>query len=189
MEAFFVSTLVVAIGEVGDKTQLLSLLLAARFRRPIPIILGIFCATIANHAIAGAAGTWVRSAMDPEVLRWILGVSFFAIALWAVVPDKMEQEPQPAGRYGAFLEALRWQAAAGSLIRPDEKVDQMLAAKYDALIAVVGGGTLGMLCADVPAVLLGNALPLAMPLKAVRLAAAVLFGALGAAVLLGFGSL
>ena len=106
MEAFFVSTLVVAIGEVGDKTQLLSLLLAARFRRPIPIILGIFCATIANHAIAGAAGTWVRSAMDPEVLRWILGVSFFAIVLWAVVPDKMEQEPQPAGRYGAFLVTL-----------------------------------------------------------------------------------
>ncbi len=187
MEAFFVSTLVVAVGEVGDKTQLLSLLLAARFRRPIPIILGIFCATIANHAIAGAAGAWVRSAVDPELLRWILGVSFFAIALWALVPDKMEREPQPAGRYGAFLVTL----IAFFLAEIGDKTQvatMMLAAKYDALVAVVGGSTLGMLCADVPAVLLGNALPLAISFKAVRLAAAVLFGALGAAVLLGFGS-
>jgi len=187
MEAFFVSTLVVAVGEVGDKTQLLSLLLAARFRRPIPIILGIFCATMANHAIAGAAGAWVRSAVDPELLRWVLGVSFFAIALWALVPDKMEREPQPAGRYGAFLVTL----IAFFLAEIGDKTQvatMMLAAKYDALVAVVGGSTLGMLCADVPAVLLGNALPLAISFKAVRLAAAVLFGALGAAVLLGFGS-
>ncbi len=188
MEAFFVSTLVVAVGEVGDKTQLLSLLLAARFRRPIPIILGIFCATMANHAIAGAAGAWVRSAVDPELLRWVLGVSFFAIALWALVPDKMEREPQPAGRYGAFLVTL----IAFFLAEIGDKTQvatMMLAAKYDALVAVVGGSTLGMLCADVPAVLLGSALPLAISFKAVRLAAAVLFGALGAAVLLGFGSL
>ena len=90
MEAFFISTLIVAVGEIGDKTQLLSLLLAARFQRPIPIILGIFCATVTNHAIAGAVGVWVHSVVSPALLRWGLGISFLAIAVWALVPDKME---------------------------------------------------------------------------------------------------
>jgi|SRR5438445_206972 len=183
MEALFVSTLVVAVGELGDKTQLLALLLAARFRRPVPIILGIACATVANHAIAGVAGAWVRSALGPELLRWLLGASFFAIALWALVPDKLEQEAQPAGRYGAFLVTL----VAFFFAEMGDKTQlatAMLAAKYGALVQVVAGSTLGMLCADVPAVLLGNAVR-SLPFKAVRCAAAVLFAALGAAVLLG----
>ncbi len=188
MEALFVSTLVVAIGEIGDKTQLLSLLLAARFRRPLPIILGIFCATLANHSIAATAGAWVRSAMDPELLRWVLGISFMAIAAWALVPDRIDGDPAPAGRYGVFLLTL----TAFFLAEIGDKTQLatvMLAAKYDAIIAVVAGSTLGMLCADVPAVLVGNAAPLGIPFKAVRWVAAGLFGALGAAALLGFGSL
>ena len=183
MEAFFVSTLAVAIGEIGDKTQLLALFLAARYRRPVPIIVGIACATVANHALAGAAGAWLRSAIDPQWLRWLLGLSFFAIALWTLVPDKLEQDPRPAGRYGAFLVTL----IAFFFAEMGDKTQiatAMLAAKYDALVTVVAGTTLGMLCADLPAVLLGNAVR-SLPFRAVRLSAAALFVALGAAVLLG----
>jgi Ca2+/H+ antiporter, TMEM165/GDT1 family len=187
MEALFVSTLVVAVGEIGDKTQLLALLLAARFRRPVSIVMGIACATVVNHVIAAAAGTWARRAIDPELLRWSLGLSFFAIALWALVPDKLEQEAQPAGRYGVFVVTLIafFFAEIGD---KTQLATAMLAAKYDALVNVVGGSTLGMLCADVPAVLLGNAVR-SVPFRAVRRAAAALFVALGAAVLLGFEAL
>ena len=185
MEAFFISTLVVAVSEIGDKTQLLALLLAARFQRPVPIILGILCATIVNHAIAGAVGEWVRSAVSPELLRWGLGISFLAIAAWALVPDKIEKDPTPQGRYGVFLVTL----IAFFLAEIGDKTQLatvMLAAKYHALVAVVGGTTLGMLLADAPAVLLGNAASKTIPFKAVRLLAAGLFGVLGAAAILGF---
>jgi putative Ca2+/H+ antiporter (TMEM165/GDT1 family) len=186
MEAFIISMLVVAVGEIGDKTQLLALLLAARFRRPVPIILGILCATITNHAIAGAIGQWVHGAVSPTVLRWGLGISFMAIAVWALVPDKMEKDQVLHGRYGVFCITL----IAFFLAEIGDKTQIatiVLAAKYNALVAVVSGTTLGMLLADVPAVLLGHAASRAIPFKAVRLAAAGLFGALGLVVMLGMG--
>jgi putative Ca2+/H+ antiporter (TMEM165/GDT1 family) len=183
MEALFVSTIVVAVGEVGDKTQLLALVLAARFQRPLPIITGIACATVVNHAIAGLAGSWGRSTLTPEVARWVLGLSFFAMAAWALVPDKLEAGAHPAGRYGAFFVTL----VAFFFAEIGDKTQlatAMLAAKYGSIAQVVGGSTLGMLCADVPAVLLGNAVR-SLPLKPVRLSAALLFVALGSLVLLG----
>ena len=185
MEAFLVSTLSVAIGELGDKTQLLALVLAARFRRPVAVILGILCATIANHACAGFAGAWLRGILSVELLRWLVGVSFLAVAAWSLVPDRMDDDQAPAEGGSAFLVT----AAAFFFAEFGDKTQVatlMLAARYDNLIAVVCGTTLGMLCADAPAVALGTALPFALPLRAVRLAAAALFGALGAAALLGF---
>jgi putative Ca2+/H+ antiporter (TMEM165/GDT1 family) len=186
MEAFLVSTLAVAIGELGDKTQLLALVLAARFRRPIAVILGILCATIANHACAGLAGAWLRGILTAEILRWLVGVSFLAIAAWALVPDRMEEERAPAQGRSAFLVTL----VAFFFAEFGDKTQVatlMLAARYENLVAVVAGSTLGMLCADAPAVALGTALPFAIPFRAVRLTASALFGALGAAALLGFG--
>ena len=184
MDAFVMSALVVAISEIGDKTQLLSLFLAARFRRPLPIILGIGCATILNHGIAGAVGTWLHDALSPELLRWMLAASFLAIAGWTMLPDKLENETPPAERYGVFVVTL----IAFFLAEIGDKTQiatTVLAAKHDALIAVVGGSTLGMLCVDVPSVLVGSALPAAMPLRALRFAGAGLFGALAAASLFG----
>lgn len=184
MEAFFVSALLVAISEIGDKTQLLSLILAARFRRPVPIILGILTATLANHALAGLVGEWVRGAVSPQVLRWALGVSFLAIAAWALVPDKLDDDPSPKGRYGVFLVTV----LAFFLAEMGDKTQVatvMLAAKYHALVSVVAGTTLGMMVADVPAVLLGKASSPKLPFKLVRIIAAGLFALLGIAALLG----
>jgi len=185
MEAFLVSTVSVAIGELGDKTQLLALVLAARFRRPVAVILGILCATIANHACAGFAGAWLRGILSVELLRWLVGVSFLAVAAWSLVPDRMDDDQAPAVGRSAFLVT----AAAFFFAEFGDKTQiatLMLAARYDDLVAVISGTTLGMLCADAPAVALGTALPFAIPLRAVRLAASALFGALGAAALLGF---
>jgi Ca2+/H+ antiporter, TMEM165/GDT1 family len=185
LEAFLVSTLVVAIGEIGDKTQLLALLLAARFRRPIPIIAGIFTATLFNHALAGVLGGWIRSAVDPELLRWVLGISFLAIAAWALIPDKIEdKESQPLGRYGVFAVT----CVAFFLAEIGDKTQLAtvaLAARFANLLAVVAGTTAGMLLADVPAVLLGGKASLKIPLKAIRYIAAALFAAIGIAVLAG----
>jgi len=185
MEAFLISTLAVAVGEIGDKTQLLALVLAARFRRPIAVILGILCATIANHACAGFAGAWLRGILSVELLRWLVGVSFLAVAAWSLVPDRMDDDQAPAEGRGAFLVT----AAAFFFAEFGDKTQVatlMLAARYDNLVAVVSGTTLGMLCADAPAVALGTALPFAIPFRAVRLAASALFAALGAAALFGF---
>ena len=186
MEAFLVSAAVVAIGEIGDKTQLLALLLAARFRRPLPLIAGIFAATLLNHAIAGALGGWIRSALGPEVLRWGLGISFLAIAAWALKPDKLDDAPPEAvGRYGVF--ALTFVAFFLAEIGDKTQLATVaLAARFDSLVAVVAGTTAGMLIADVPAVLLGSKASLKIPLKAVRYVAAALFAAVGVAVLAGF---
>jgi len=184
MEAFVVSTLVVAVSEIGDKTQLLSLFLAARFRRPVPMILAIAVATVLNHGIAAAVGTWVQHAIGAGALRGFLGVSFLAIAVWALIPDTMDEQPAPLGGYGVFVVTL----VAFFLAEMGDKTQiatAVLAAKHDGMIEIVGGTTLGMLCADVPAVLFGAALPSAIPLRAVRIAGAVLFAALGAATLLG----
>ena len=186
MEAFFVTTAVVAISEIGDKTQLLSFMLAARYRRPLPIVLGIVSATVANHALAAATGVWLRGAIDPAVLRWVLGLSFLAIAAWTLVPDEAGEERPAAERYGVFLVTL----VAFFLAEMGDKTQVstlVLAAKYDAVLTVVAASTLGMLCADVPAVFLAAAMPRAIPLKTVRFAAAVVFAVLGVAALAGFG--
>ena len=186
MEAFFVSTLAITIGEIGDKTQLLALLLAARFKRPIPIVLGIFCATIANHALAAWLGQWVATHLSPEVLRWALGLSFLAIAAWTLKPDEMEDSKIDYGKYGVFAITLItfFLAEIGD---KTQLATMALAAKYDDIVMVVAGSTLGMMIADVPAVFLGKIAAPNFPFKWVRWGAAVIFAVLGCAVLLGFG--
>ena len=186
MDAFLVSTLVVAVGEIGDKTQLLSLLLAARFRRPWPIIAAILCATVLNHGLAGAAGAWVSRTIDPQWLRALLGLSFLGIAAWTLKPDALDDEPTAGTRYGVF--AVTFVAFFLAEIGDKTQLATVaLAAKYPDLLAVVGGTTLGMLLADVPAVLLGDRFAGRLPLKAIRYVACALFAALGIAVLAGLG--
>jgi putative Ca2+/H+ antiporter (TMEM165/GDT1 family) len=185
MEAFLVSTGVVALAEIGDKTQLLAFLLAARFKRPVPIIAGILVATIFNHALAGAAGTWLISLVNPTALRWILGLSFLAMAAWTLVPDTLEESTsKTAGRYGVFATTL----LAFFLAEMGDKTQiatVAMAAKYAAPVAVVAGTTLGMLIANVPAVFLGEHLLKRVPMKFVHRVAAVLFALLGLATILG----
>jgi len=187
MEALVISTLVVALGEIGDKTQLLSLLLAVRFQRPVPIMLGILSATLANHLLAGFVGEWVRSAISPDVLLLVLSGSFLALAAWTLVPDTMDDHRAPQSHYGALLVTL----LTFFLAEMGDKTQVaivMLAAKYHALEMVVAGTTLGMMIADVPAVLVGKVAAPKIPFKMVRIVAAVLFALLGMGVLLGLGS-
>ena len=185
MDAFFVSTLVVAVGEIGDKTQLLALVLAARFRKPVPIILGILFATLLNHGLAGVVGGMIRDALSPETLRWILGLSFIAIALWALKPDTLDDEPSNHTAYGIF--ALTFVTFFLAEIGDKTQLATVaLAAKYTSLPMVVAGTTLGMLIADVPAVFLGEKAAPKLPMKAIRMVAAGLFALMGLAVLLGF---
>ena len=183
MEALLVSTGVVAIGEIGDKTQLLSLVLAARFRRPWPIVAGIFVATLANHALAGWLGNWVRGVVPADLLRWLLAASFFAVALWALKPDTLDDERAPeAGRWGVFGVTV----VAFFLAEMGDKTQVatvMLAAKFDELAAVVVGTTLGMLIANVPVVFAGKLAADRIPFKAIRIVAAAIFAAIGAWVL------
>ena len=178
MEAFVVSLVVVAVGEIGDKTQLLALLLAARFRKPLPIILGILVATLVNHALAGIVGAWVRQVVPPEYLRWMLVASFFAVALWALRPDKLEAAAAPASRFGVFaVTALTFFIA--EIGDKTQIATVVLAARFDNLIAVVAGTTVGMLIADVPVVFVGNAAATRIPFKLVRYVSAGLFAVLG----------
>jgi Ca2+/H+ antiporter, TMEM165/GDT1 family len=187
LEAFLVSTGVVALGEMGDKTQLLALLLAARFHRPLPIIAGIFVATVLNHTFAGALGAWLTSVLDPQWMRWLLGGSFIAVALWMLVPDRHDDAPSAAhGRLGVFGVT----TVAFFLAEMGDKTQiatVMLAARFDALAAVVLGTTLGMMIANVPAVLLGDKVIKWVPIRWVHLAAALVFAGLGVAVLAGVG--
>jgi len=184
MDAFLVSTLVVAVGEIGDKTQLLALLLAARFRRPLPIILGIFFATILNHGLAGVVGEMIRAALSPELLRWLLGLSFIGIALWALKPDTLDDEPRAQSGYGVF--ALTFITFFFAEMGDKTQLATVaLAAKYPDLLQVVAGTTLGMLIADVPAVILGEKAAPKLPLKAIRIVAACIFALLGVLVLFG----
>lgn len=185
MDAFLVSTLVVAVGEIGDKTQLLALLLAARFRRPVPIILGIFFATVLNHTLAGLLGEFIRTAISPEVLRWLLGLSFIGIALWALMPDTLDSEPTSNSVYGIF--ALTFVTFFLAEIGDKTQLATVaLAARYSDLVQVVAGTTLGMLIADIPAVLLGEKAAPKLPLKLIRVVAATIFAVLGLLILSGF---
>lgn len=186
MEAFLISTGIVALAEIGDKTQLLAFILAAKFRKPIPIVLGILIATIANHAFAGAIGAWVTSLMTPETLRWVLGVSFIAMAIWTLIPDKFEEEDAKLARYGVFGTTL----IAFFLAEMGDKTQVAtvaLVAQYHAFYSVVAGTTLGMMIANVPAVLLGDRIAQRMPVRVVHAIAAAIFAILGIATLLGAG--
>lgn len=185
MEAFLLSTSVVALAEIGDKTQLLAFVLAAKFRRPLPIILGILVATIANHALAGLLGAWITSVLGPDILRWVLGASFLAMALWVLVPDKIDQDEARFARYGVFASTV----VVFFLAEMGDKTQiatVVLAAQYSQVTAVVAGTTLGMMLANVPAVYLGQGVADRISMRAVHTVAAAIFAALGAAILLGF---
>ncbi len=188
MEAFLISAGTVALAEIGDKTQLLAFILAARFKKPVPIVLGILVATLLNHAMAGALGAWLMSVADPMMLRWGLGLSFLAMAAWTLVPDKADDNAShQVGRFGVFGVTL----VAFFLAEMGDKTQLatvVLAAKYAAPIAVVAGTTVGMLVANVPAVFLGDRLLTRVPMKLVRGVAATLFAFLGTATLLGAGA-
>jgi putative Ca2+/H+ antiporter (TMEM165/GDT1 family) len=178
VEAFLVSTLVVGLAEIGDKTQILSLMLAARFLRPVPIIFGILIATLLNHAAAGLAGTVFGNLLAGSVLRWVLGVSFLGVALWALIPDRYEGDPKQTSGYGAFITAL----VAFFIAEIGDKTQIAtvgLAARFEQFYAVVLGTTLGMMLANIPAVLIGNRIADKLPLKPIRIAAAVVFAGLG----------
>ena len=179
MEAFFVSTTIVALAEMGDKTQLLALVLAARFRKPWPIVWGIFVATLANHALAGAAGAWVTTLLGPQVLRWVLGVSFIAMAVWMLIPDKLEDGDTAEGpRWGVFGTTL----VAFFLAEMGDKTQiatVMLAAQYSGWLWVVAGTTLGMMLANAPVVWLGDRITRRIPLRTVHMVSAAIFLVLG----------
>ena len=188
MESLLVSTGVVALAEIGDKTQLLAFILAARFKKPVPIILGILAATIVNHGLAGALGAWITATLTPEVLRWVLGLSFIGMAAWTLVPDKIEEEEtRIAGKFGVFGATL----VTFFLAEMGDKTHiatVAMAAHYAAPLMVVIGTTLGMLIADVPAVFVGDKLASKIPMKLVHSIAAGIFAVLGVATLLGAGS-
>jgi putative Ca2+/H+ antiporter (TMEM165/GDT1 family) len=187
MEALLVSTGVVALAEIGDKTQLLAFILAARFKKPVPIILGILCATVVNHGLAGALGAWITAMVTPEILRWVLGASFIGMAIWTLIPDKIEdEETQVAKRFGVFGATL----ITFFLAEMGDKTQIAtiaMAAHYANPMLVVIGTTLGMLIADVPAVFVGDKLASRIPMKLVHSIAAAIFALLGVATLLGAG--
>ncbi len=185
MEAFFVSTAIVALAEMGDKTQLLALVLAARYQQPWPIVAGIFVATLANHALAGAVGDWVTTVLGPQVLRWGLGLSFIAMAVWMLIPDKLgeDEADKAAPRLGVFGATV----VAFFLAEMGDKTQLatvMLAAQYHAFAWVVAGTTLGMMLANAPVVWLGERITRRVPIHAVHLVSAAIFLVLGAMALL-----
>jgi Ca2+/H+ antiporter, TMEM165/GDT1 family len=186
MDAFLVSTGIVALAEIGDKTQLLAFLLAARFRRPLPIVCGIFAATIANHAFAAAVGALVGKLLGPEVMRWVLGLAFVGMAAWIMVPDDIDAEATTPARFGVFLATV----LAFFLAEMGDKTQVAtvaLAARYPSAVAVVAGTTLGMMLANVPAVYFGDRIAGRAPLRLVHGIAALIFLVLGVATLFGVG--
>jgi Ca2+/H+ antiporter, TMEM165/GDT1 family len=181
---FVISAGVVAVGEIGDKTQLLALLLATRFRRPWPIVAGIFTATLVNHFLAGMMGAWIAAELGPSTLRWAIGIAFIAMAGWVLLPDQVNQAAaSPMSKLGAYGTTV----VAFFLAEMGDKTQLAtvaLAARFDAVAMVVAGTTLGMLLADVPAVFLGEAVAARVPLRVVRAVAALPFAVLGALTLL-----
>ena len=187
MEAFLVSTGIVVLAEIGDKTQLLAFILAAKYRKPLPIILGILAATLVNHSFAGVVGSWITTLLGPETLRWVLGVSFVAMAAWTLIPDKFDEKDAKLARFGAFGTTL----ITFFLAEMGDKTQiatVALAAQFHAVVPVVAGTTLGMMIADVPAVLLGERIAGLVPVRTVHLIAAAIFAVLGIATLLGAGA-
>jgi putative Ca2+/H+ antiporter (TMEM165/GDT1 family) len=186
LEAFLISTGIVALAEIGDKTQLLSFILAAKFRKPWPICVGILVATLFNHALAGVVGAWITSILGPETLRWILGISFIAMAGWMLIPDKFDENDAKFLKAGVFVTTL----IAFFLAEMGDKTQiatVALAAQYQTVLPVVLGTTLGMMIANVPAVILGDRIADRMPVTIVHRVAAAIFLILGIATLLGAG--
>ena len=187
MEAFLISTGIVALAEIGDKTQLLAFILAAKFRKPWPINAGILAATIANHAFAGALGTWITSQVAPETLRWVLGLSFLGMAAWTLIPDKFDESEAKFARFGVFGTTL----VAFFIAEMGDKTQiatAAMAATEASLVAIVAGSTLGMMLTNVPAVFIGDRLLHKVPMRVVRGIAASLFALFGVLILLGAGS-
>ncbi|MBI3141145.1 MAG: TMEM165/GDT1 family protein [Rhodocyclales bacterium] len=183
MDAFLTSTVLVALAEIGDKTQLLSFVLAARLRKPLAIIAGIAVATLANHLLAGSLGVWVAGLIPPQLLPWLTGLLFVGFGLWTLHPDSLDDDPK-LHRAGVFATA----TIAFFLAEMGDKTQLAtvaLGARFEALAAVVGGTTLGMLLANVPAVLVGEALAQRLPLQAIRIVAALVFIATGGVTILG----
>ncbi|MBK6004742.1 TMEM165/GDT1 family protein [Ramlibacter ginsenosidimutans] len=190
MEAFLVSTGVVALGEMGDKTQLLAFLLAARFKRPLPIVLGVLTATLVNHTAAGALGAWIARALGPDILRWVISLGFLAMAGWMLIPDKVDEESagEGMGRFGVFGTTV----ITFFLAEMGDKTQiatVALAARYDTLVPVVAGTTLGMMLADVPAVFLGDRIAKKVNMRLVHGISALIFAVLGVLTLLNVGKL
>lgn len=186
METLLVSAGAVAFAELGDKTQLLAIVLAARFRAPIPIILGILAATLVNHSLAALLGSFAGDLLSEEVLRGVLVVSFLAMAVWALLPDRLDTAPKMFNRFGAFGATL----VSFFLIEMGDKTQiatMALAARFHSVLLVTAGTTLGMMIADVPAVYLGDVAANKLPLRLMRIVAALIFLALAAAVILDFG--
>lgn len=186
MDAFLVSTGIVGLAEIGDKTQLLAFLLAARFRRPLPIVFGIFLATVANHAFAAAVGALVSELLGPNAMRWVLGLSFLGMAAWTMIPDRIDETETPLAGYGVFVTTL----VAFFVAEMGDKTQVAtvtLAARYESMAAVVAGTTLGMMLANVPAVVFGERIANRVPLALVHGIAALIFAVLGIATLFGAG--
>ncbi|RYD16092.1 MAG: TMEM165/GDT1 family protein [Lysobacteraceae bacterium] len=184
MQTLLVATAAVAIAEIGDKTQLLSLMLAARYRRPWPICLGILVATLLNHALAGSAGALIAGLLSPRVLEWLVAASFFAVAAWTLVPDKVDDEAAGQGAGHGVLLATTFAFFLAEMGDKTQVATVVLAAQYAPLWQVVVGTTIGMLLANVPVVWFGARFADRLPLRAARIGAALLFAALGAWILL-----
>jgi len=185
MEALIISTGVVALAEIGDKTQLLAFILAARFKKPLPIIAGILCATLVNHGLAGALGAWITVVVDPAALRWILGLSFIGMAIWTLIPDRIEEEETQVARHLGVFGATLVTFFLAEMGDKTQIATVALAAHYGAPLLVVLGTTLGMLVADVPAVFVGNRYATRIPMKLVHSIAAGIFALMGVLTLLG----
>lgn len=188
MEAFLISTGVVALAEIGDKTQLLAFILAARFKKPVPIVLGILCATLVNHGLAGALGAWITATVSPQILRWVLGASFIGMAVWTLIPDAVEEDEAKAVRRFGVFGATLFTFFLAEMGDKTQIATVAMAAHYASPLVVVIGTTLGMLLADVPAVLVGEKLAVTIPMKFVHAIAAAIFAFLGIATLLGAGA-
>ena len=183
MEALLVSIGIVALAEIGDKTQLLTLVLAARYKKPWPIVAGIFVATLVNHGIAGAVGAWLTKAIGPDAMRWILGVSFIAMAAWMLIPDKLDDEAGASRRMGGVFVTTTVLFFLVEIGDKTQIATVALAARFDSLVAVVMGTTVGMILANAPVAFFGEALAKRLPVRTVHMAAALVFTALGVGVL------
>lgn len=178
MQAFLISTGIVALAEIGDKTQLLAFILAARFKRPLPIIAGVLVATLLNHGLAGGLGAWLSDTLNPQMLTWILAVSFLLMAGWMLIPDKLDEDTRITARHGVFITTV----CTFFLAEMGDKTQLAtvaLAAQYEAFWSVVIGTTLGMMIANVPAIFIGQKLAERMPVKVVHAVAACVFLVLG----------
>jgi putative Ca2+/H+ antiporter (TMEM165/GDT1 family) len=183
MDALLVSIGIVALAEIGDKTQLLTLVLAARYKRPWPIVAGIFVATLVNHAIAGAVGAWLTKAIGPDAMRWILGVSFLAMAGWMLIPDKLDDADAAPRRIGGVFVSTTVLFFLVEIGDKTQVATVALAARFDSLAAVVMGTTIGMLLANAPVAFFGDALAKRLPVRAVHRVTALAFAALGVGVI------